>query len=125
MKICADAPPEQVLSYKLLSEISDLAHSGYINSSTAKKLVSVLSENGCSAKEYVDAHGLSQIRDEETVKKFVARAIVQNEKSVSDYKKGKLNAKKAIAGSIMRESGGRADPIVLDRVLSEMLDQIK
>ena len=109
------------ISAEHMAELSDLAECGYINSTTAKKLVKLLCGCGISPLDYVNEHSMRQINDAELISEYARRAIKQNPKSVEDYKKGKTNAKKAISGAVMRESGGYVNPLILEKVLAELL----
>jgi Asp-tRNA(Asn)/Glu-tRNA(Gln) amidotransferase B subunit len=47
----------------------------------------------------------------------------QNPKLISDYKGGKIAAKKAIIGKVMASTGGLANPVVLNEVFAEIADE--
>lgn len=112
------------ISPECLAEISDMAVCGYINASNAKKLVKLLLCTGESAREYVDKNDMRQIRDEAMILELVSCAIENDPKSVSDYKKGKVSAKKALSGAIMRQCKGNADPIMLEQILTRELERV-
>ncbi len=113
-----------VLLPEHLSEISDMASNGEINSSTAKKLVKLLLNTHISPKKYAREHAMLQVRDEAVIRGYVIEALEGDARSVEDYKRGKQNAKKAIFGAVMRKSGGNADPMIVERVLSVELDKL-
>ncbi|MBQ8974316.1 MAG: hypothetical protein IJ072_01175 [Oscillospiraceae bacterium] len=48
--------------------------------------------------------------------------ISENDKAVSDYRKGKDKAVKALVGAVMRASRGRADPVAAEDILRRMLE---
>ena len=111
-----------------LAKVADLAGEGTINSSTAKKLVRALCEASDAGKafdpiRYVEENNLAQIRDEALLRGCVAEALEADPKAVAAYKAGKSNAAKAIMGKIMAKTGGRGDPVILDRLLYEELSK--
>ncbi|MBQ3110719.1 MAG: Asp-tRNA(Asn)/Glu-tRNA(Gln) amidotransferase GatCAB subunit B, partial [Clostridia bacterium] len=46
----------------------------------------------------------------------------ENEKSVSDYKKGKKNALGFLVGRCMRETGGSGNPHIINEMLTKILE---
>ena len=63
-----------------------------------------------------------RITDPEQLMAFVRQAICTNEKAVLQYRAGKETAAKAILGSVFRASGGRADPVLAEKLLLEALN---
>lgn len=111
-----------------LAKVADLAGEGTINSSTAKKLVRAICEASGAGKtfdpvRYVEENKLAQIRDEALLREYVTKALEADPKAVAAYKAGKSNAAKAIMGKIMAKTGGRGDPVILDRLLYEELSK--
>ena len=106
-----------------MAVLADLSGDGVINSATVKKLIKELWEADFDVAENVEREGLAQISDETVILQWVQEAIQQNPKSVADYRKGKKAAAKAIVGKVMAASGGRANPIVVDRLVEAQLNQ--
>jgi aspartyl-tRNA(Asn)/glutamyl-tRNA(Gln) amidotransferase subunit B len=50
--------------------------------------------------------------------------MAQNPKALEDYKKGKTAAAKALVGQVMKATGGRANPAIVNRLLEEKLSKI-
>ncbi len=93
-----------------------------INSSTAKRLIGRLWNNAkneifSSPVDIAEQESLWQIKDRAELEALVDAAIDKNQRSVYDYKNGKKNALKAIIGSVMQSSGGRADPSLTEAIL--------
>ncbi len=107
-----------------LAELSDLAADGTVNRSTAKKLLARLTEEDFSPREIAAREGLEQIRDPEWIALWIGQVLAEDQKSVADYLNGKRNAVKALQGRLMAKSGGRADPILAERMLAESLESL-
>ena len=105
-----------------LAQVAQMLGEGTINSSVGKRLVKVLWENDCDAREYVEKNNLGQINDTELLGKIIDEAIENDPKSVADYKSGKTAALKAIMGKIMAKTQGRGNPVLISDLLSERLD---
>lgn len=73
-------------------------------------------------KEIVEALGLSQIKEDDVVRKAVKEAVAENPKAVDDYKGGKPEALNFIQGQVMRKTKGRADPKTVRELLLKELE---
>ncbi len=126
LKIADASSPSDRLTPSQFAEISSMMSEGYINSTTAKKLVRTLTVVDGSPREYVEKNDLVQLCDREVITRLVREATDNNPRAVADFKRGKVNAKKAIAGEVMRMRGGCVEPIILseavDAVFSELCD---
>ena len=123
MKLCREERFGSRISPRSMAELSDLLWEGVINSSTAKKVISMLWEKDQSPRILVEQSNLAQIRDESLLRELVTKMLAENPKLLSDYRGGKLAAAKAMTGRVMAMSGGRADPILLEQVLKEALKE--
>ncbi len=111
------------IPFSALSELATLSGERTINSTTVKKLIKLLllPENACSSvRALIDKHDLSQINDRAMLSGILSCVIEDNPKLISDYKNGKLAAKKAIIGKVMSQTNGRADPITLNSIFEEI-----
>ena len=109
------------VSAQNLGELATLVGEDVINSSTAKKLIKEMFETNASPKVMVQERGLAQINDEALLSKLVAEAVAANPKAVADAKGGKPAAAKSIVGSVMGKTGGKANPVIVNRLLEEEL----
>ena len=79
-------------------------------------------ETGNNAEEIVKKEGLVQISDENKIKNIVAEVVSKNPKSVEDYKAGKDRALGFLVGQIMKETKGKANPKLVNKLLIEILN---
>ena len=98
---------------------------GRIVSGQAKRLVHLAAESGEDPEAIAGRESMLKISDEETLAPLVEAAIAASEKAAADYRRGKVAAIRQILGTLMRASGGRADPIVAERMLAERLNNGK
>ena len=108
-------PPEA------LAAICALMGEGKIVSGQAKRLVHLAAESGEDPAVIAGRESMLKISDEDALAPYVDAAISASEKAVADYRRGKVAAIRQILGTVMRESGGRADPLVAGRMLEERL----
>lgn len=110
-----------VLSAERLSAVAELFEGGEINSSTVKKLLSMLEKDAVSTpEELVERHGMRQINDRELLYRELEKILESTPKLYEDYKNGKTAAKKAIIGKVMASTGGKANPIILNELFENM-----
>ncbi len=108
----------------VLGEIAQLSGEGYINSSVCKKLVAAFWGESVksSVKKYVDENDLAQVSDKELLTKYTIDVFKNMPKLVEDFKNGKSNAKKAIIGQVMAKTNGNGNPIVINDIVTKMLE---
>ena len=80
-------------------------------------------ENGCTARQAIDALGIKPVADSEALLEIVRRALAANPKAVADFKAGKTKAAQAIKGAVMRETKGTAKPEVVEQLILAELQQ--
>ncbi|MBE3578112.1 MAG: Asp-tRNA(Asn)/Glu-tRNA(Gln) amidotransferase subunit GatB [Limnochordales bacterium] len=98
-----------------------LIRAGTISGATAKEVFEEMFRTGQEAAAIVERRGLQQISDEETIRQLVQKAIAANPEAVESYRKGKEKAIGALVGQVMRETRGKANPQLVNRLLLEAL----
>ncbi len=107
-----------------MASLADMAGEESINSATVKKLIRRMWECDFDPAAAVEREGLRQVNDESVILKWVEAAIEANPKSVADYRKGKKTAAKAITGKAMAASGGKANPVLVQKLVEFELEKI-
>ena len=102
-----------------LGEVAELFAQDMINSSTVKTLLTQLQNSKFTPQELIEEQELWQINDEETLKMVLLDVIKSFPKLVSDYNNGKSAARQAIIGKVMAATNGKANPILVNGLLSE------
>lgn len=105
-----------------LAELVDLIGKGTISNNIAKQILPQMLENGAMPKDIVEKQGLSVISDEGAIQEIVARIVAENPNQVAAYKGGKTNLMGFFVGQIMKETKGRANPQVINKLLKDELD---
>ncbi len=108
---------------KNLAELIMLIDNGTISSKIAKDVFIDMFESGESAKAIVDKKGLVQMSDEGAIKALVESVVEKNPKSVEDYRAGKDKALGFLVGQIMKETKGKANPAIVNKLLLEVLNK--
>jgi aspartyl-tRNA(Asn)/glutamyl-tRNA(Gln) amidotransferase subunit B len=114
-----------------LAQILHRIQDGTISNKIAKDIFSVLWERGLAAplgsKEVVDTlieeKGLKQISDVGAIEKMIDQVLLENPKSVEEFKSGKEKAFNSLVGQIMKASKGKANPGQVNQILKDKLTQ--
>lgn len=107
--------PQQLAG--LIQEIAG----GKISLKQGREVFKAMCETGKDASALIAELGMEQISDESALVALVDQAITNNPKSVEDYLGGKEKALGALVGQIMKASKGKANPGVVNKLLTERL----
>lgn len=105
-----------------LGEMIGLIEKGTISSKIAKTVFKEMLESGKLPAQIVEEKGLVQISDEGAIKGIVEQVVANNPQSVEDYKAGKQKAIGFLVGQVMKESKGKANPALANKLLVEVLN---
>ncbi|GAB2670927.1 Asp-tRNA(Asn)/Glu-tRNA(Gln) amidotransferase subunit GatB [Paenibacillus thermoaerophilus] len=104
-----------------LGEMIGLIENGTISTKIAKTVFKNMLETGKLPKQIVEEQGLVQISDEGAILAIVDKVIEGNPQSVADYKAGKEKAIGFLVGQVMKESRGKANPGLVNKLIVERL----
>lgn len=106
-----------------LASLIDLIDNGTISSKIAKTVFEEMFNTGKEAKQIVEEKGLVQISDEGAIKEIVEKVVENNPQSIIDYKAGRDRALGFLVGQVMKESKGKANPGLVNKLLLEILNK--
>jgi aspartyl-tRNA(Asn)/glutamyl-tRNA(Gln) amidotransferase subunit B len=104
-----------------LAALLRLLDAGDVNVPAAREVLTEMMTSGGEPANILDARGLRQISDASDIEKFVREAAAANPKAVADIKSGKEKARRALVGYVMKETGGRANPKMVDELITKVL----
>ena len=104
-----------------LAELVVLIDKGTISNSIGKKVLEELFENPKDPSKIIEEKGWIQISDEGAIKEVVLKVLENNPQSVADYKAGKDKALGYLVGQAMKETRGKANPQMLNKMFMEEL----
>lgn len=114
--------PDQIpFTGKELGELVELIDKGTISSSIAKKVLEELFVEVKAPSKIIEEKGWVQISDEGAIKELVVKILEANPNSVADYKAGKDRALGFLVGQAMKETKGKANPQMLNKLFIEEL----
>ncbi len=111
-------------SPKHLAALIKMTEKGEINSSVAKEVFEHVFDENVDPAAYVEEHGLKMDNDSDAIKGIVETVVANNPQSVADYKAGKKKAVGFLVGQVMKETKGKANPQVINQMLTEVLESM-
>lgn len=108
---------------KELSDLINEIEKGNISNTAGKTVFEELLNSDKNVAEIITEKGLVQVNDESEIADMVNRVLALNEKSIADYKKGKTNALGFLVGQVMKESKGKANPQIINKLVREKLEE--
>ncbi|MFB5661195.1 Asp-tRNA(Asn)/Glu-tRNA(Gln) amidotransferase subunit GatB [Alteribacillus sp. HJP-4] len=113
---------DTALSAQSLGKLISLIEKGTISSKIAKKVFADLMEKGGDPETIVKDKGLVQISDEGELKKIVDGILDNNPQSIEDFKNGKDKALGFLVGQVMKETKGKANPQLVNKLIKEGME---
>jgi aspartyl-tRNA(Asn)/glutamyl-tRNA(Gln) amidotransferase subunit B len=110
---------ETALTPEALGKMIALIEAGTISGKIAKTVFKELIEQGGDPEAIVKEKGLVQISDEGELTRIVNAVLDTNQQSVEDYQAGKAKAIGYLVGQVMKETGGKANPQLVNKLIRE------
>ncbi len=108
-----------------LNELASIVDKGTISITAAKKVLAKMFETAEKPSKIVDDLGLAQISDEGAIEAMVNAVLDKNPQSFEDYKNGKTRALGFLVGMVMKESKGKGNPQIINKMILERLEAYK
>ncbi len=109
------------VSAEALGGLIDLVADGTISGRSAKEVLDEMFESGKPAAAIVAAKGLTQISDTGAIEAAIAKAIADNPGQVAQFKSGKEGVVGWLVGQVMKATGGKANPKMVNELLRKKL----
>jgi aspartyl-tRNA(Asn)/glutamyl-tRNA(Gln) amidotransferase subunit B len=103
-----------------LAEIVALVFEGTISGKMAKDILEESFACGKSPKSIVAEKGLSQISDAGALEAVVAQVLESNPSVVADFLAGREKALGFLIGQVMKATGGKANPQMVNEMISRL-----
>ncbi len=104
-----------------LEQLLIFVHDGIISNKQGKAVLEKMWDTSKTPKEIIDSEGISQESNENEINKLVDKVLENHYKSVEEYMKGKDKLFGFFIGEVMKESKGKANPKIVNKILRERL----
>lgn len=117
-KSITDSPVTAAQGAGLLSLIED----GTISGRIAKDVFEIMFETGKDAVSIVEEKGLKQVSDTGEIDAIIDQVIADNPQQLAQYRDGKTKLQGFFVGQVMKMTGGKANPGLVNQLLKPKLD---
>ncbi len=115
---------EFYLKPELLNQIIKELQNGNISSKQAKEIFNKSLEEKREPKEFISKDN-AQISDSNELDNIINNILENNPSQVEDYKNGKTNLFDYFVGQVMKETRGKANPVLTKELLKNKLEEKK
>jgi len=112
---------ESPISAGNLSKLINLIKDGTISGKIAKTVFENMMEGDKDPKKIVEEKGLKQESDPKALEALIDKVIDDNREKATEYKKGKVKLFGFFVGQVMKVSGGKANPQLVNEILKKKL----
>ncbi len=112
---------ESPISAGNLSKLINLIKDGTISGKIAKTVFENMMEGDKDPKKIVEEKGLKQESDPKALESLVDKVIDDNREKATEYKSGKVKLFGFFVGQVMKVSGGKANPQLVNEILKKKL----
>jgi len=110
------------LTPRHLGKMIQLLEQGTISGKIAKTIFAEMLETGKEPEAIVAEKGLVQITDVAAITAMINNVLAAHPQSVEDYRNGKSQALGYLVGQVMKESKGKANPQLVNKILLGLLN---
>jgi aspartyl-tRNA(Asn)/glutamyl-tRNA(Gln) amidotransferase subunit B len=104
-----------------LVELAAMVDGNQLSSTAAKDLLKEIVTSNDSALEVATARNMLQVSDTAELEMIVQEVISNNQKVADEIKAGELKAIGFLVGQVMKNSGGKANPTVVQELIRKIL----
>jgi aspartyl-tRNA(Asn)/glutamyl-tRNA(Gln) amidotransferase subunit B len=105
-----------------LAELVSLVDSGAVTGRSAKDVFERMWATGEDARGIVEREGLAQVSDEAAIQAAIDEVLGASPAQVATYRKGKSSTLGWFVGQVMRKTGGKANPQLVNALLKKALE---
>jgi len=106
---------------KIMAQLIDSISSGVISGRTAKEVFEIMKETGEEPIKIIENKGLQQKSDPKELEEIIEKILGENKDKVEQYKSGKDKLFGFFVGQVMKISGGKANPQLVNKILKKKL----
>ena len=110
------------ISSENLSKLINLISDGTISGKIAKTIFEIMSKEDKDPSIIVEEKGLKQESDPKALEALIQKVLSSNEDKVKQYKSGKDKLFGFFVGQVMKESKGKGNPQLINKILKEKLN---
>ncbi len=104
-----------------MAQLVNSISSGLISGRTAKEVFEIMKETGEEPKKIIESRSLQQKSDPKELEVIIDKVLESNKDKVEQFKSGKDKLYDFFVGQVMKVSGGKANPQLVNDILRKKL----
>lgn len=122
-EVARELKHESALNFgaKEIAALVTMIDEGTISNKIAKYVFEEMLKSGENPSVIVEAQGLTQISDPAKLQPLIDEVMAKNPDNVAKFKAGNTNLFGFFVGQVLKNSGGKANPIVVNELVSKQL----
>ena len=112
---------QSLVTAKKMAQLIKSISSGVISGRTAKEVFEIMKETGEEPNKIISSKGLQQTSDPKELEGIIDKILAENNNKVTQYKSGKDKLFGFFVGQVMKVSGGKANPQLVNEILKKKL----
>jgi aspartyl-tRNA(Asn)/glutamyl-tRNA(Gln) amidotransferase subunit B len=117
------APGDSPVAPEALAELIRLVDAGTITGPVAKAVFETMYGSGRAASEVVERDGLARVADPAAIERDVRAVLAAHPGPVAEYRAGRTKTFGFLVGQVMKATGGKADPALVNAILRRLLSE--
>lgn len=106
---------------EMLAKLVNLITKDVISGKIGKQVFDIMFESSRDPEEIVETENLKQVTDSSAIEKIVDEVLASNADKVAEYKSGKDRMFGFFVGQVMKASGGKVNPEMVNDILKDRL----
>lgn len=111
------------LAPEMLVSMINMINTGKISTQQGKEVFNLILEEEKTPEVIVKEKGMEQISDEGEIRSLVNKVLDENNNQLEVYKSGKTSIIGFFVGQILKASGGKANPSIVNKILNEEINK--
>ncbi len=112
---------ESPITSNKMAQLIESISTGIISGRIAKEVFEIMKETGDDPKKIIESKGLQQKSDPKELEQIIDKVVLENKDKVKEYKSGKDKLFGFFVGQVMKVSGGKANPQLVNEILKNKL----
>lgn len=116
------APSELAVAGSHLAELVQMVADGELSTSAARSVLDGVARGEGTPRQVAEARDLLQMTDLSAIEEVVERVLAEHSDAVDRFRSGEAKVVGFLVGQVMRATGGKADPKVVNQLLRAKLE---
>ena len=106
-----------------IAQLARLIDEEIVSTKIAKEVLEIMTQTGSDPEAIVEEKGLKQITDPAVIGPILNRVLADHPDNVAKFKAGNTKLMGFFVGQVLKATGGKANPQVVNRLVAEALEQ--